>query len=73
VVRCNATAAMQASVGTPSTNTSGASSSTAPLKAIEEIDIRADEVVRRSQGWACTIIGRVAEPECNALLEGRAG
>jgi len=30
-------------------------------------------VVRRSPGWACTIIGGVLERECNALFEGRAG
>lgn len=34
-----------------------------------QIDILADEVVRRSPGWACTIIGGVLERECNALFE----
>ena len=34
-----------------------------------QIDIFADEVVRRSPGWACTLIGGVLEPECNALFE----
>ncbi|MCK7494094.1 MAG: hypothetical protein MZW92_24825 [Comamonadaceae bacterium] len=38
-----------------------------------QIDILADEVVRRSPGWACTIIGGVLEQECNALFEDRAG
>ena len=36
-----------------------------------QIDILADEVVRRSPGWACTIIGGVLERECNALFEDR--
>jgi tRNA(Arg) A34 adenosine deaminase TadA len=34
-----------------------------------QIDILADEVVRRSPGWACTIIGGVLEAECNALFD----
>lgn len=34
-----------------------------------QIDILADEVVRRSPGWACTLIGGVLEQECNALFE----
>jgi tRNA(Arg) A34 adenosine deaminase TadA len=38
-----------------------------------QIDILADEVVRRSPGWACTIIGGVLEEECNALFEDRTG
>ena len=33
-----------------------------------QIDILADEVVRRSPGWACAIIGGVLEQECNALF-----
>ena len=37
-----------------------------------QIDILAEEVVSRSPGWACTIIGGVLEPECNALFEGQA-
>jgi tRNA(Arg) A34 adenosine deaminase TadA len=39
----------------------------------KQIDIFADEVVRRSPGWACTIVGGVLEQECNALFENRAG
>ncbi len=38
-----------------------------------QIDIVAAEVVRRSQGWACTIIGGVLHHECDALFESRAG
>jgi tRNA(Arg) A34 adenosine deaminase TadA len=38
-----------------------------------QIDILAGEVVRRSPGWACTIIGGVLEAECNALFEAPAG
>jgi hypothetical protein len=38
-----------------------------------QIDIFADEVVRRSPGWACTIIGGVLEAECNVLFEAPAG
>jgi tRNA(Arg) A34 adenosine deaminase TadA len=34
-----------------------------------QIDILAEEVVRRSPGWDCTIIGGVLEPECDALFE----
>lgn len=34
-----------------------------------QIDILAAEVVRRSPGWTCTIIGGVLEHECNALFE----
>jgi tRNA(Arg) A34 adenosine deaminase TadA len=34
-----------------------------------QIDILADEVVRRSPAWVCTIIGGVLEAECNALFE----
>lgn len=34
----------------------------------KQIDILADEVVRRSPGWACQIVGGVLEPECNALF-----
>lgn len=33
-----------------------------------QIDILADEVVRRSPGWACTLVGGVLEAECNALF-----
>jgi tRNA(adenine34) deaminase len=35
-----------------------------------QIDMRAEDMVRRSPGWACTLIGGVLEPECNALFEG---
>jgi tRNA(Arg) A34 adenosine deaminase TadA len=38
-----------------------------------KIDILADEVVRRSPGWACTIISGVLERECNALFEAPPG
>jgi len=38
-----------------------------------QIDILADEVVRRNPRWACTILGGVLEEECNALFENRAG
>lgn len=34
-----------------------------------QIDILADEVVRRSPGWSCALIGGVLEQECNALFE----
>lgn len=34
-----------------------------------QIDILADEVVRRSPAWKCTIIGGVLERECDALFE----
>jgi tRNA(adenine34) deaminase len=33
-----------------------------------QIDILAEEVVRRSPTWRCTLIGGVLEQECNALL-----
>jgi tRNA(adenine34) deaminase len=36
-----------------------------------QIDILADEVVRRSPGWSCTLIGGVLEQECNALFADR--
>lgn len=36
-----------------------------------QIDILAEEVVRRSPGWACTLIGGVLEDECNALFTRR--
>lgn len=36
-----------------------------------QIDILADEVVRRSPGWSCVVIGGVLEPECNALFASR--
>lgn len=34
-----------------------------------QIDILADEVVRRSPAWKCTLIGGVMEQECDALFE----
>jgi tRNA(Arg) A34 adenosine deaminase TadA len=34
-----------------------------------QIDILAEEVVRRSPSWECTVIGGVLEEECNALFE----
>ena len=33
-----------------------------------QIDILAEEVVRRSPTWKCTLIGGVLEQECNALF-----
>lgn len=38
-------------------------------KGWRQIDIRAAEVVRRSPGWSCAVIGGVLEEECNALFE----
>lgn len=34
-----------------------------------QIEISADEVVRRSPAWKCTVIGGVLEQECDALFE----
>ena len=34
-----------------------------------QIDILAEEVVRRSPSWHCNLIGGVLEQECNALFE----
>ena len=34
-----------------------------------QIDILAEEVVRRSPAWKCTLIGGVMEAECDALFE----
>ena len=34
-----------------------------------QIDILAEEVVRRSPAWQCTLIGGVPERECDALFE----
>ncbi len=34
-----------------------------------QIDILAEEVVRRSPSWRCTLIGGVLEQECNALFD----
>ena len=34
-----------------------------------QIDILADEVVRRSPTWRCTLVGSVLEQECNALFQ----
>lgn len=33
-----------------------------------QIDVLADEIVRRSPGWTCTLVGGVLESECNALF-----
>jgi len=33
-----------------------------------QIDISAQEVVRRSPAWNCTVLGGVLEPECDALF-----
>jgi tRNA(Arg) A34 adenosine deaminase TadA len=33
-----------------------------------QIDIQAEEVVRRSPAWNCTIVGGVLEAECDALF-----
>lgn len=33
-----------------------------------QIDILSEEVVRRSPGWHCTVVGGVLEAECNALF-----
>ncbi len=33
-----------------------------------QIDILAEEVVRRSPAWRCTLVGRVLERECDALF-----
>ena len=34
-----------------------------------QIDILAEEVIRRSPAWRCTLVGGVLEQECNALFE----
>jgi tRNA(adenine34) deaminase len=34
-----------------------------------QIDILAEEVVRRSPAWKCTLIGGVMDKECDALFE----
>jgi len=34
-----------------------------------QIDILAEEVVRRSPAWQCTLLGGVLERECDALFE----
>jgi tRNA(adenine34) deaminase len=34
-----------------------------------QIDILAEEVVRRSPTWRCTLVGSVLEQECNALFQ----
>ncbi len=34
-----------------------------------QIDILAEEVVRRSPAWRCTLIGGILAQECNALFE----
>lgn len=35
-----------------------------------QIDIAAEEVVRRGSGWSCTVIGGVLRSECDALFVG---
>lgn len=39
----------------------------------KQIDILADEVVRRSPQWTCTVIGGVLQAECEALFAARSG
>lgn len=34
-----------------------------------QIDILAEEVIRRSSAWTCTVIGGILERECDALFE----
>jgi tRNA(adenine34) deaminase len=34
-----------------------------------QIDIRAEDVLRQSPGWACTVIGGVLEQECQGLFD----
>lgn len=34
-----------------------------------QIDIRAEEVIRRSPAWTCTLIGGILERECDILFE----
>ena len=41
----------------------------APATAVHTLDILAEEVVRRSPSWRCTLVGGVLEQECNALFE----
>ncbi len=38
-----------------------------------QIDILADEVVRRSPHWSCELIGGVLEKDCNALFQSSNG
>ena len=38
-----------------------------------QIDILAEEVVRRSAAWTCVLIGGVMEKECDALFESAIG
>ncbi len=33
-----------------------------------QIDVLAEEIVRRSPGWQCTIVGGVLQKECNSLF-----
>ena len=35
----------------------------------QQIDILAEEVIRRSPEWHCTLIGGVLEQECDSLFE----
>lgn len=34
-----------------------------------QIDILAEEIVRRSPGWQCTIVGGVLQEECDRLFQ----
>ena len=34
-----------------------------------QIDILAEEIIRRSPAWHCTLIGGVLEQECDSLFE----
>jgi hypothetical protein len=33
-----------------------------------QIDVSAEEIVRRSPGWKCIVLGGVLEEQCNALF-----
>jgi tRNA(adenine34) deaminase len=33
-----------------------------------QIDILAEEVIRRGPGWQCTVVGGILEAQCNALF-----
>ncbi len=35
----------------------------------QQIDILAEEVIRRTPGWNCTLIGGILEQECDTLFE----
>jgi len=38
------------------------------LSGWRQIDVSAEEIVRRSPGWKCTVLGGVLEEQCNALF-----